>query len=191
MKFSLQDKMRAGHVKRWQIVRVAREQNIAEHMYRVHLIVAEICERMGVSDHRQSNAVRWALMHDLPEVITGDIATPTKQAMRLAIPGKDPLRNVELSLDTDYRELYLNLKSYDPIALAIVKAADMIEAVDFLVTEAVGPHSVEVLVGIRKNLIAFINECQTKYPDHQWHHAMAVYSELTHSPEAREAVKGL
>ncbi len=190
MKFSLQDKMRAGHVKRWQIVRVAREQNIAEHMYRVHLIVAEICDRMKVGDHHKYHAIRWALMHDLPEVITGDIATPTKHAMRLAIPGEDPLRNVELSLDSEYRELYTNLNKSDPIVLAIVKVADMIEAVDFLVIEAVGPHSVEVLIGIRNNLIAFINECQVKYPGHQWHHAMAVYSELTHSPEAREVVKG-
>lgn len=187
MKFTIQDKMRSGHVKRWQIVRVGREQTIAEHMYRVYHIVAEICDRMGVDGERKDRAVRWALMHDLPEVITGDIATPTKQAMRQAIPGKDPLRNVELSLDSDYRELYVHLKKHDAMALDIVKAADLIEAIDFLVTEAVGPRSVEVLADLRKRFIAFMQECQRVHPDFQWYHAMAIYSELTHPQEAREA----
>lgn len=187
MKFTIQDKMRSGHVKRWQIVRVGREQTIAEHMYRVYHIVAEICDRMGVGGERKERAVRWALMHDLPEVITGDIATPTKQAMRQAIPGKDPLRNVELSLDSDYRELYVHLKKHDAMALDIVKAADLIEAIDFLMTEAMGPRSVEVLADLRKRFIAFMQECQRVHPDFQWYHAMAIYSELTHPQEAREA----
>lgn len=187
MKFTIQDKMRSGHVKRWQIVRVGREQTIAEHMYRVYHIVAEICDRMDVGGERKDRAVRWALMHDLPEVITGDIATPTKQAMRQAIPGKDPLRNVELSLDSDYRELYVHLKKHDAMALDIVKAADLIEAIDFLVTEAMGPRSVEVLADLRKRFIAFMQECQRVHPDFQWYHAMAIYSELTHPQETREA----
>lgn len=187
MKFTIQDKMRSGHVKRWQIVRVGREQTIAEHMYLVYHIVAEICDRMGVGGERKDRAVRWALMHDLPEVITGDIATPTKQAMRQAIPGKDPLRNVELSLDSDYRELYVHLKKHDAMALDIVKAADLIEAIDFLMTEAMGPRSVEVLADLRKRFIAFMQECQRVHPDFQWYHAMAIYSELTHPQEAREA----
>lgn len=187
MKFTIQDKMRSGHVKRWQIVRVGREQTIAEHMYRVYHIAAEICDRMGVDGERKDRAVRWALMHDLPEVITGDIATPTKQAMRQAIPGKDPLRNVELSLDSDYRELYVHLKKHDAMALDIVKAADLIEAIDFLVTEAMGSRSIEVLADLRKRFIAFMQECQRVHPDFQWYHAMAIYSELTHPQEAREA----
>lgn len=188
MKFTLQDKMRSGHVKRWQIVRVGREQTIAEHMYRVHHIVAEICDRMGIGGERKEQAVRWALVHDLPEVITGDIATPTKQAMRQAIPGKDPLRNVELSLDSDYRELYVHLKKNDAMVLNIVKAADLIEAIDFLVVEAMGPRSVEVLIDLRKRFVAFTQECQNAYPGFHWYHVMAIYSELTHPQEAREAV---
>ena len=185
-RFTIAERMRAGHVKRWQIVRVAREQSIAEHMYRVHAIAEEICERMQLSTLRKLAAGRWALIHDLPEVITGDIATPTKKAMRAAIQGRDPLRTVELSLDSGYNSMYRSLKTYDPMVLDVVKIADLIEAVDFLVTEALGVHAVAVLNDTREAVRNLLDHCQRKYPEFEWFRAAMVYSELTHPPELRE-----
>lgn len=175
MRFTLEQKMRTGHVKRWQIVRVAREQTIAEHMYRVYHIAVELAGMMNLSPARMLNVQNWALLHDLPEVVTGDIATPTKRAMRQAVPDQDPVRHIELSLDRGYRDLYLGLKESDPVVLDIVKLADLLEAVNFLMVEGIGKHAEEVEMGLRVAFLEKLSECREKYPDLDWEKAPEVY----------------
>jgi hypothetical protein len=143
--FTLDELMRTGHVKRWQIVRVAREQTIAEHMYRVFIITGFICSHLQVDTETGKRATTWALMHDVPEVITGDIATPAKEAMRKALPADDPIRNIELKMSDSYRIAYGEAKT--PVtpgaitAYEIVKLADLIEAKMFLGCEMIGNHA--------------------------------------------------
>ena len=175
MRFSLEQKMRTGHVKRWQIVRVAREQTIAEHMYRVYHIAVELAGMMNLSPARMLNVQNWALLYDLPEVVTGDIATPTKRAMRQAVPDQDPVRHIELSLDRGYRDLYLGLKESDPVVLDIVKLADLLEAVNFLMVEGMGKHAEEVEMGLRVAFLEKLSECREKHPDLDWEKASEIY----------------
>ena len=178
MKLSLEQKLRTGHVKRWQIVRVAREQTIAEHMYRVYQIGWDIAIRMRISIERSYSVMMWALMHDLPEVVTGDIATPTKRVMRQAIPDQDPVRHIELSLDDEYRDTYCGLKQGDPIVLDIVKLADLMEAINFLMVEGIGTHAKEVEVGLREAFNNKLNGCQKKYPSEAWHRVIDIYNQV-------------
>lgn len=185
MKFTIEQKLRTGHVKRWQIVRVAREQTIAEHMYRVYQIGWEITNRMRLSIERSYSVMFWSLMHDLPEVVTGDIATPTKRAMRHAIPGEDPLRHIELSLDDEYRDTYTGLKQQDPLVLDVVKLADLMEAINFIKDEGIGTHAKEVETGLREALNDKLNECLQHYPDLPWHNVAILYSEICLNHPAR------
>lgn len=178
MRFTLEQKMRTGHVKRWQIVRVAREQTIAEHMYRVYHIAVDIAGSLALTTGQMLNVQSWALLHDMPEVVTGDIATPTKRAMRQAIPDQDPLRHIELSLDDGYRELCTGLKESDPLVLDVVKLADLIEAINFLMVEGMGNHAAEVEVGLREAFLDKLNECSMRYTDRKWDGAIRVYSTL-------------
>lgn len=179
-KLTLQQKLRTGHVKRWQIVRVAREQTIAEHMYRVRMIAMEICDRIQVSIFTRNYTNDWALIHDLPEVITGDIATPTKRAMREAVPDSDPVKRIELSLDEEYRTIYEKIKEHYPVVLSIVKQADLIEAIDFLNIEGMGDHALLV----KESLIAALREsiwnAENQYQDYDWQQVSAIYTEITH-----------
>ena len=163
-KLSLEQKLRTGHVKRWQIVRVAREQTIAEHMYRVHLIAKEIGERASLSEREKRLVTEWSLIHDIPEVVTGDIATPTKRAMRQAVPDSDPVRHIELSLDEDYKDVYEHCKTYSPIVLEVVKIADLIEAIDFLEIDGMGPHAADVKVGLKKSLFEKMDSLKEEFP---------------------------
>ena len=41
---SIKDLLRAGHVKRWQIVRTVRDQTLAEHSFNVAMISIELAE---------------------------------------------------------------------------------------------------------------------------------------------------
>jgi 5'-deoxynucleotidase len=170
--FTLHQLMRTGHVKRWQIVRVAREQTIAEHMYRVFIIAGHICSRLRVDDKTGQRAMAWALAHDVPEVVTGDIATPAKEAMRKALPQDDPIRNIELNLSDHYRHVYLEAKepAYPNAvpAYEIVKLADLIEAKCFLACEMMGNHAKEVYDGMCTQVRLKYESLGATYPIYDW-----------------------
>lgn len=179
-KLTIQQKLRTGHVKRWQIVRVAREQTIAEHMYRVRMIAMEICDRIQVSIFTRQYVNDWSLIHDLPEVITGDIATPTKRAMREAVPDSDPVKRIELSLDEEYKSVYERIKETYPVVLSIVKQADLIEAIDFLNIEGMGDHAQSVKEGLIAALRESIWMAEQQFADFEWDQVSAIYTEITH-----------
>src|SRR5690606_20843295 len=83
----LTDALRASDVVRWQIVRVLKGQSVAEHSFNVALIALELADRLKVD---RGEVLHYAILHDLPEVLTGDIPTPTKRVI-----GKDLLDNFE------------------------------------------------------------------------------------------------
>jgi 5'-deoxynucleotidase YfbR-like HD superfamily hydrolase len=170
--FTFAEIMRTGHVKRWQIVRVAREQTIAEHMYRVWLITAAICQNLRMPHTISASANVWALIHDMPEVLTGDIATPAKEAMRKALPDDDPVRNIELSMSDTYRTAHADAKTrFDdirPTAYELVKLADLIEAKCFLGCEMMGNHAKSVYDGIATKVDSTYADYQVRYPLVDW-----------------------
>lgn len=178
-KFSLTQKLRTGHVKRWQIVRVAREQTIAEHMYRVHQIAMHVGNLIpNITVAEMGLISEWSLAHDMPEVVTGDIATPTKMAMRKAVPDSDPIKHIELELDVDYHYLYQLCKTQHPVVLAIVKLADLMEAVDFLKTEALGTHAKSVQLTLQEAFFAAITQYWSDMPEYDWQKFVDCYMEV-------------
>lgn len=130
--------MRTGHVKRWHIVRVGREQTIAEHMYRVWLICREIGKRLGLSDERRSVLEALALRHDMAEVVMGDIPTPTKHLIESKTWCLD---DKERDLVPDWDVMRQDTLENDPMLLDILKMADIMEAILFLREEAIGEHA--------------------------------------------------
>jgi 5'-deoxynucleotidase len=165
-------------VKRWQIVNVSRQQTIAEHMFNVNLIAMEIGRRMGINRAGMEYISRWALIHDIPEVVTGDIATPTKQAMRAAVPDSDPIHHVELSLDDEYKELYLTMKKDMPVELDVVKLADMIDAAVFLLDHGIGRHAEQVRLTIVHDMRKKVTDCAKKYTGANWSVVTDIYNKL-------------
>jgi 5'-deoxynucleotidase len=139
--------MRVSHVRRWHIVAVDREQSVAEHTCRVQLLAAEICRRHTPNPVMMFKTVRWALWHDLPEVVVGDIPTPTKKCVNV-----DAL---EMASSGEYRTV---LELTSPTVLRIVKAADLIEAALYMEEYGRGAHAKEVYAGILKDLDAFVGD---------------------------------
>lgn len=138
----IETRLRASHVKRWGIVRVARQQNIAEHMYRVWLLVREFGPIVGLDDEQQRAAEFFALVHDLPEVETGDIATPVKSKL-------PPLESIEAAYCQEHAAASL---ACSPETLRLVKLCDLIEAAVFLSIEGMGRHAYEVETSIKKRI---------------------------------------
>ena len=71
------------HVKRWTLLSTATQSNVASHSFNVAMIALAIRKKMfntlSFSDHE---VAFYALMHDVDEAETGDMPTPTKEAIR-------------------------------------------------------------------------------------------------------------
>ena len=128
---NIQDIYRAHHIDRWQIVNVTRHQSLAEHSFNVAMIALELNKRIGheaFKDEYVSDLLLWSLYHDLPEIATGDIASPLKALIK----AKDPelIERVESAMSSTYSKLKEKFKgSY---AGAIVKLADLIDGIRYL-----------------------------------------------------------
>ena len=58
-----------------------RQENVAEHSYMVVGIVNLICETFNIKTYDHLQAIQYAIVHDIPESVTGDIISPTKNGI--------------------------------------------------------------------------------------------------------------
>lgn len=77
--FALTSRMK--YISRWGLMRNLRYENIAEHSLDTAILAHLLCElrnaRFG-GNVDPSKAVLYAVFHDVPEIITGDLPTPVK-----------------------------------------------------------------------------------------------------------------
>lgn len=77
-------------VNRWAIVDMIRPQSVAEHSYRVWVLVQDLYTLMFPVEHNTfeyQGAQWWALTHDAEEVYTGDLPTTVKVILEQLSPG--------------------------------------------------------------------------------------------------------
>ena len=122
------DKMRAQYVKRWHTVHMDHDQSLADHTFNVMIIARELARRLNHDGDEQRLVLEAALEHDLNEVVTGDIPTPTKN---------------RLSPDSKGHLAPNHFEGWGP-AESIVKVADMLEAYFQITQHASGTHSGQV-----------------------------------------------
>ena len=147
---TVKEKLRLAHVKRWNIVRVGREQTVAEHSYLVWVITGEMLRYSGFTEADKQQALRWALAHDQPEAIFGDIPTPTK--LTLDAWG-DELKMKVAERCPYWAEAYTETVAQNPQIIDFVKMADLAEAIWFLRDEGIGEHARAVLKLLRRQLV--------------------------------------
>lgn len=154
---TLEQRLRSAHVKRWHMVRVFREQTLAEHSMLVQIVALEAADRFLAVDLKsvgdpvafRLRVMEWAMWHDMPEVVTGDVSTPMKRFMGdNGAPGL--LDTIEKQIDGTYCRL--GLEAGD-IVESIVKFADLFEAIRFLHLEGHGYRALE----IERELISRMN----------------------------------
>lgn len=115
-------------VQRWGIVRTIRKQSVAEHSYYVALWTEPLMRKLGVTDpERILAAVRYALLHDKPEVVSGDVPSPLKQRLPKGIIDDACKSSMDIP------------KPPDDLTALVVKTLDLFEALTFIVEdEALG-----------------------------------------------------
>lgn len=140
---NLRQRLRASHVKRWHIVECTKTQTVAEHSFNVAIIAEEICRKIGISGDIRSEVMDYAIHHDVPEVILGDLPTSVKSVF-----GEDALEEVEKISE----ELDPLAWSTNPEVKRIVKLADLLDSVIFLAQYGVGTHAKKVRRVIMKDV---------------------------------------
>lgn len=152
--------LRASHISRWGIVQTAMRQNIAEHMYRVWVLVRQWGPIVDLDNSQQYRAEQLALIHDLPEIRTGDAPTPHKTPQL-----KAHLAEVEQRI---YPYLRVLEEHTDLCASALVKHCDTAEAIFFLQVNGLGKHAQDVRDLLKQQMLdrlaksPFTPEQQTK-----------------------------
>jgi len=127
--------LRASHISRWGIVLTAKPQSIAEHMYRVWVLVHEWGIAIDLPMAEQFISERWAVTHDLPEIRTGDMPTPHKTP------------EVKAWLDQLEHDIYPPLTEthrMSKAAATLCKFCDTAESILFLKINGIGQHAIDV-----------------------------------------------
>lgn len=170
---TLAEKLRSGVVRRWHIVPMAREQTIAEHMYRVQLIAEEILSQLGWLNWDSSitlNTMEWARIHDLPEVLIGDIPTPAKHLFGESV--MVGVRVAEKGVDRTYKELEECVSPIGecPWAGYIVRLADIVEAANWASDWAIGQRGRAVAELLQREAINAVHCFRERLEQEQHEH---------------------
>ena len=140
--------LRLSHIKRWGIVQTAVPQTVAEHSWRVWMLVRQWAHHVALTVEEKAWAGELALMHDIPEIRTGDCPTPAKTPEMKAI------------LTATEHEIYPPLANLEgeanQCAKDFVKFCDTAEAVLFLHVNGVGKHAKDVEWLLRSQLEEFL-----------------------------------
>lgn len=129
---------RMKFIKRWQLMRSTREENIMEHSHSVAVLTHALCSiENGVfgGGVNTEKAVFYALYHEVSEVMTGDLPTPVKYFNQSIHGEYEKLENLAVekishSLPEEMRgEIYPYLApDKDTLEYRFVKAADKLSA---------------------------------------------------------------
>jgi len=135
--------LRAQDVKRWGIVRMHKQQSLAEHSFNVAMIARAFCKAIGIEDEQVTKA---ALCHDLDEIITGDIPTPFKAMARRK--------------GTELNDIYKHAtgRELNEREAVVLKLADLTEARWFVGEYGYGRHAAVVEVDLGQQLEQFCKD---------------------------------
>lgn len=141
-------------VPRWAIIRTIRQQNVAEHSYFVAIYADQIARFIDAgtwTGEFYATLMRYALYHDMDEILSGDISSPAKKVIKDGAQSGYHLyekwtsqRLDERMQDAYHHDLRYVAEHYRPQLKAIVKTADVLEACVYLADEAqMGNRNVE------------------------------------------------
>jgi 5'-deoxynucleotidase YfbR-like HD superfamily hydrolase len=179
---------------RWSIVRTHRQQNLSEHHYLVTMIARDMAAKIGMTDPSHLHVLtEWCLIHDTPEVLTGDLPTRTKGVIKPYIN----MKVIEDSTSQEYARLRQTVEG-TPVE-TVGKLADMMEGILFLEEEGVRvdvatTHTNQVLRRCVQLYREEVENAVENYTSHgfRWHRLYQYREELAESPirELHPVVRG-
>lgn len=145
--------LKLPRIRRWQIVRTYHTQSVSDHSFRVWLLATHLYDTLFPIPHNsfaRELLSRWAMLHDVDEVLTGDMPSTVKRLLEEVAPGvmgrfQDRLL-VDLPLVAETRNGIRNT-----LEEVLVKIADNVEAILYLQDDGMG--NVDQVVDTRTEAI--------------------------------------
>lgn len=169
LKFDIRNLPFAGTVTRWHSVNCHRYPSIAEHSCLVALYAREIAARVcpNISAEDQVLLYELALTHDLSEIVTGDMPSPIKRALRSHFGGQpSPIDQLEAAICPDAAELELRAKQTH--LYAVLKLADILDALVVIQQEGKGQAREAIATERLSAFTALVEASQAKHPEFDW-----------------------
>lgn len=176
---SFRDLARAGHVTRWHSVRVGRPQTLAEHHYLVSMFTNKLAKDIlpDITDTDRLQMVEYAMWHDLPEIICGDLPSPLKRRIEQLCPDNNPVEVIEEQVAPWLIALKQRIQ-VKPEQAIIVKLADIIDAILFIEQEGIGDHAKTVAKYLRQQFEEKVQLAKKDIPNRSWEKAEALLDDL-------------
>ena len=184
MQFDIRNLPFAGTVTRWHSVNCHRYPSVAEHSCLVALYAREIASRVypGLSADDQVLLYELALMHDLSEVVTGDMPSPIKRQFKnVFLPRESPIDQLEASICPDAASREHVAKTELPHIYFCMKLSDILDAMVVIKQEGKGPVAKLIEQERTEAFEALLGKAQAVCPEGDWSRAH----------EVREAVMSL
>lgn len=177
----------AGTVTRWHSVNCHRYPSIAEHSALVALYAREIAARVhpNLTAEQQVLLYELALTHDLSEIVTGDMPSPIKRALRDHFGSDEsPIDALERRICPDAAAREDAAKQPEQVYLyRILKLADILDALVVINQEGKGSAREAISQERGQAFDELVAKASAEFPDLNWPGAQevrALVCELKH-----------
>lgn len=159
MMVKFEELFRLSAIKRWHMVPCTREQTVAEHTFNVMCLSLHFS--VGLSSKISAACMVHGFSHDMSECAFGDITPMAKKEYGLT---GDPV-SVQgwPEYYTKIDSMMLNKEEVEQI-IAIVKIADVAEALRFVLEYGTGNYSKEVISDLSRELVYLIDSMPLSLP---------------------------
>lgn len=156
---ALEAVMRLQAVKRWHMIDTTRQQTLAEHSANVAMLAMLIARTAAIEYFDTYTVVAAAaLVHDAPEVFTGDIPSHTKRHLTDVNKLECMVAHPHLSVDCN-----ANTKK-------LIKLCDLADGIRFIRVYGVDITATHAQEGLEGQLMHRFEEVQKDWPDHLFEH---------------------
>lgn len=125
---TLRDLYKLKSIFRYNNRQKLKTESVAEHSYFVAAISMQLCKKYKLSSEIMKNCLIRSLLHDMPEIVTGDIPYDSKVMFAL----HEKFNTFEQSyFELNFAEFSTLMSKNDDISALVVDVADALSVVQF------------------------------------------------------------